>query len=115
MHPDFSGMTTPTLVVAGNADQGGLSVRGAGWWRDAYDVTPSPKALFTAFGGEHASAGISGYEARETTDEHPERVAAIQRFQPPFRSSLYAGDPAWEQAVAAIKADPSPEGVIETN
>ena len=115
MHPDFSGMTTPTLVVAGDADQGGLSVRGAGWWRDAYDLSPSPKALFTAFGGEHALGGIPGYEARETTDERPERVAAIQRLSTAFlRSSLYAGDPAWEQAVAAIRADASPEGMIET-
>ena len=115
MHPDFSDMTTPALVVAGDADQGGLSVRGADWWRDAYDLSPSPKALFTAFGGEHALGGIPGYEARETTDERAERVAAIQRLSTAFlRSSLYAGDPAWEQVVAAIRADASPEGVIET-
>jgi hypothetical protein len=48
MHPDFSTMTAPTLIVAGDNDQGGLTVRGPDWWRDTYDLSPSPKALFTA-------------------------------------------------------------------
>jgi dienelactone hydrolase len=115
MHPDFSGMTTPTLVIAGDADKGGLTMRGPDWWRDAYDLSPSPKALFTAFGGEHALGGIPGYEARETTDERPERVAAIQHLSTAFlRSMLYPGDPAWADAVAALAADAAPEGSIET-
>ncbi len=115
MHPDFSTMTTPSLIVAGDRDKGGLTVRGPDWWRDAYDLSPSPKALFTAFGGEHALGGIPGYEARETTDERPERVAAIQRLSTAFlRSALYAGDPAWQDAVAALAADAMPEGSIET-
>lgn len=115
MHPNFSNITAPVLVVAGDHDQGGLSVRGPDWWRDAYDLSPSPKALFTAFGGEHALGGIPGYESRETTDERPERVAVIQRLSTAFlRSSLYAGDPAWEQAVAAVRAEVPPEGRIET-
>lgn len=115
MHPDFSGMTTPTLVVAGDADKGGLTTRGPDWWRDAYDLSPSPKALFTAFGGEHALGGIPGYEARETTDERPERVAAIQRLTTAFlRSALYPGDPAFSEAAAELAADPAAEGSIET-
>ena len=115
MHPDFSSMTTPTLVVMGDRDKGGLTVRGPDWWRDAYDLSPSPKALFTAFGGEHALGGIPGYEARETTDERPERVAAIQRLSTAFlRSALHPGDPAWNEAVAVLKADAAPEGRIET-
>ncbi|WP_444851304.1 alpha/beta hydrolase family protein [Neoaquamicrobium sediminum] len=115
MHPDFSRMTTPTLVVVGDADSGGLTTRGPDWWRDAYDLSPSPKALFTAFGGEHALGGIPGYEARETTDERPQRIAVIQRLSTAFlRSSLYPGDPAWADAVAALAADAAPEGSIET-
>jgi len=115
MHPDFSGMTTPTLVIAGDADKGGLSTRGPDWWRDAYDLSPSPKALFTAFGGQHALGGIPGYEARETTDERPQRVAEIQRLSTAFlRTSLYPGDPAWADAVAALSASTVPEGRIET-
>ena len=59
--------------------------------------------------------GIPGYEARETADERPERVAAIQRLSTAFlRSSLYAGDPAWEEAVAAVRAEAPPEARIET-
>ena len=115
MYPDFSAMTAPTLVIVGDHDMGRLSTRGAGWWRDAYDLSPSPKALFTAFGGEHALGGIPGYEARETTDERPQRVRAIQRLSTAFlRSSLYPGDPAWADAVAALAADATPEGSIET-
>lgn len=115
MHPDFSRMTAPTLVVVGDADKGGLTTRGPDWWRDAYDLSPSPKALFTAFGGEHSLGGISGYEASETTDERPQRVAMIQRLSTAFlRSSLYPGDSAWADAVAALAADAAPEGSIET-
>ena len=115
MCPDFSTMTAPTLIVVGDHDMGRLSTRGADWWRDAYDLSPSPKALFTAFGGEHALGGIPGYEARETTDERPQRVSAIQRLSTAFlRSALYPGDLAWVWAVAALEADATPEGKIET-
>lgn len=115
MHPDFSAMTTPTLIVAGDHDQGGMTVRGPDWWRDAYDLSPSPKALFTVFGGEHSLGGIPGYEARETTDERPERVAAIQRLSTAFlRSTLYPDDASWREAVAALATDAAPEGRVET-
>ena len=115
MYPDFSTMTAPTLIVVGDHDIGRLSTRSADWWRDAYDLSPSPKALFTAFGGEHALGGIPGYEARETTDERPQRVAAIQRLSTAFlRTALYPGNPAWGQAVAALTGDAAPEGSIET-
>ncbi len=115
MYPDFSTMTPPTLVVVGDHDMGRLSTRGPAWWRDPYDLSPSPKALFTTFGGEHALGGIPGYEARETTDERPQRVAAIQRLSTAFlRSALYPGDPAWTEAVAALTVDAAPEGSIET-
>jgi len=115
MYPDFSAMTAPTLIVVGDHDVGGLSTRGAEWWRDAYDLSPSPKALFTAFGGEHALGGIPGYESREATDERPQRVAAVQSLSTAFlRSALYPGDPAWADAVATLAADTAPEGSIET-
>lgn len=115
MYPDFSAMTAPTLIVMGDHDVGRLSTRGADWWRDPYDLSPAPKALFTAFGGEHALGGIPGYEARETTDERPRRVAAIQRLSTAFlRSALYPGDPAFSETVAALAADAEPEGSVET-
>lgn len=115
MYPDFSTMTAPTLIVVGDHDVGRLSTRGADWWRDAYELSPSPKSLFTTFGGEHALGGITGYEARETTDERPQRVAAIQRLSTAFlRSALYPGDPAFSHTVATLAADAAPEGSIET-
>lgn len=115
MHPDFSTMTTPALIVAGDSDEGGLSVRGPDWWRDAYDLSPSPKALYTVYGGEHSLGGIPGYESRETTDARPERVAAIQSLSTAFlRSMLYADAPDWQEAVAVSAAASPLEGDIET-
>jgi dienelactone hydrolase len=115
MHPDFSGMTRPTLVVAGDNDHGAMTVRGPDWWREAYDLSPSPKALFTAAGGEHSLGGIVNYEARETTDERPMRVAAIQRISTAFlRRALFGEEAAWEAAVDGIMNSTEPEGRIET-
>lgn len=115
MHPDFSTMTAPALMVMGDRDQSRMTARGPDWWRDGYDLSPAPKALFTVFGGEHSLGGIPGYEARETTDERLERVAAIQLLSTAFlRSALDANDPAWCDAVAALSADATPEGRIET-
>lgn len=115
LYPDYSTMTAPTLIVAGDHDHGRLSVRGPDWWRDAYDLSPAPKALFTAFGGEHALGGIPGYEARETTDERPQRVAAIQRISTAFlQSTLYPGDLAFAETIASLTAESAPEGNVET-
>jgi pimeloyl-ACP methyl ester carboxylesterase len=115
LHPDYSAMTAPTLIIAGDHDVGRLSTRGADWWRDAYDLSPSPKALFTVFGGEHSLGGIPGYESRETTDERPQRIAAIQRLSTAFlRSALDPGDPALSDAAMALASVAAPEGRIET-
>ncbi len=114
MHPDFSRMTTPTLVVAGDNDNGALTVRGPDWWRDAYDLSPGEKRLFTVYGGQHSLGGISNYEARETTDESPARVAAIQHLSTAYlHSALYSGNTSWDEAVAAMATRGEPEGRIE--
>jgi dienelactone hydrolase len=113
MHPDFSGMTAPALIIAGDADRGAMTVRGPEWWREAYDLSPAPKALFTLQGGEHSLGGIPNYEARETTDERPRRVAAIQRLSTAFLWSVFRpGDRSWRDAVAEL-ASGIPEGSIE--
>jgi predicted dienelactone hydrolase len=69
---DFSAMTTPALVVAGDKDASAhLTVRGPEWHTDPYFLSPGPKSLLTVFGAEHGLGGVAGYDAAETTDESP--------------------------------------------
>lgn len=99
MHPDFSGMTKPALVVAGDKDISPLTVRGWEWFTDPYTMSPGPKSLLTLYGGEHLLGGISGYLVTETTDENPERVAAVQQLTWAYlRSAFYPEDTAWQEA-----------------
>jgi hypothetical protein len=50
--------------------------------------------------------GISGYDAVETTDENPERVATLRALVWAYlRSQLYVGDTGWDDAVAALEDD----------
>ncbi|URN06384.1 chlorophyllase [Actinomadura madurae] len=97
---DFSTMTTPTLVVAGDKDDSAhLTVQGPDWHTDPYFLSPGRKSLLTLFGAEHGLGGISGYDVAETTDENPERVAAVQHLTWAYlRSELHPGDPAWQTA-----------------
>lgn len=115
MNPDFTGMSTPALVVAGDKDQSALSARGPEWFTDAYFLSPGTKNLLTLFGAEHSLGGITGYASTETTDESPERVALIQRLTWAFlRSAFYPADPSW----SAVSAEPAertdPLGRIES-
>ena len=101
MNPSFADMTTPALVVAGDRDQSLLSVRGPDWFTDPYHLSPGGKSLLTLFGAEHSLGGISGYDAKETTDESPERVALIQRLTWAYlRSALDPEDDSWARASA---------------
>jgi pimeloyl-ACP methyl ester carboxylesterase len=113
--PSFAEMTTPALVVAGDRDVAThLTTRGADWFADAYFLSTGPKSLLTVFGAEHALGGVSGYDAAETTDENPERVAAVQRLTWAYlRSALYPEDQAWPSACAALAGEPDPLGRIE--
>ncbi|OXM50661.1 chlorophyllase [Amycolatopsis thailandensis] len=97
---DFSAMTTPALVVAGDKDASAhLTVRGPEWHTDPYFLSPGRKTLLTLFGAEHGLGGISGYDVAETTDENPERVASVGRLTWAYlRSELYPGDAAWRAA-----------------
>ncbi|ATL29314.1 alpha/beta hydrolase family protein [Streptomyces formicae] len=113
---DFSTMTTPTLVVAGDQDASAfLTVKGPDWHTDPYVLAPGPKSLLTLFDAGHGLGGISGYDVAETTDENPERVAAVGRLTCAYlRSELYPGDRAWQIARDALAAGPDPLGRVES-
>ncbi|MEU6310703.1 chlorophyllase [Streptomyces sp. NPDC047014] len=113
---DFSTMSTPALVVAGDKDDSAfLTVSGPDWHTDPYVLSPGPKSLLTLFEAEHGLGGISGYDVAETTDESPERVAALAHLAWAYlRSELYPGDSAWQTARDALAADPSPLGRVES-
>ena len=113
---DFSAMTTPALVVAGDKDASAhLTVQGPEWHTDPYFLSPGPKSLLTVFGAEHGLGGVAGYDAAETTDEDPGRVAAIARLTSAYlRTELYPGDPAWQAACDELTASPDPLGRVES-
>ena len=113
--PSFQGMTTPTLVVAGDQDASPhLTTQGASWHAYPYFLGPGPKCLLTLYGAEHGLGGIAGYDAAETTDESPERVAAVQRMTWAYlRTTLYPEDTAWPAACAALRNSPNPLGRVE--
>ncbi|MFF0739268.1 alpha/beta hydrolase family protein [Streptomyces sp. NPDC004111] len=113
---DFSRMTTPALVVAGDKDDSAfLTVRGPDWHADPYTLAPGPKSLLTLFGAEHCLGGISGYDVAETTDENPERVTTVARLTCAYlRSALHPKDPAWQRAHEELAASPAPLGRIES-
>ncbi|MFF1343963.1 alpha/beta hydrolase family protein [Streptomyces sp. NPDC058290] len=113
---DFSAMTTPALVVAGDKDDSAfLTVQGPDWHSDPYTRAPGPKSLLTLFDAEHGLGGVSGYDVAETTDENPERVAAVARLTWAYlRTELYPGDCAWPAARDALTDGPDPLGRVES-
>ncbi len=104
MNPNFAAMSTPALVVAGDQDDSPLTVRGPEWMADPYRLSPGGKSLLTVFGAEHSLGGIPGYEARETTDEHPGRVALIQQLTWAYlRDALDVEEASWAAARKALR------------
>jgi predicted dienelactone hydrolase len=116
MNPDFTTMTTRTLVVTGDADDNPhLTVRGPDWHVDPYRHGPGSDALLVLKGGKHGLGGIAGYDAKETDDESPERLAVTQRMTWAYlRSALYEGDDSWAAACAALAAHASAHASVET-
>lgn len=115
MHPSFQELTTPTLVVAGDHDQSKMSTRGPDWFTDAYTHSPGATDLITLYGAEHALGGIVGYEVAETTDENPERVAALQRMSTAYlRTALHVQQDSWPGARDAFHTSSDPIGEIDS-
>lgn len=113
---DFSTMMGTALVIAGDKDLNvHFSDRLSYRW-DAYALSPGTnKTLLTFFGAEHMFGGISGYDAVECTDENPERVATLRAMVWAYlRSTLYPGETAWSDAVAALESRPDPIARVET-
>ena len=114
-HTDFSSMTTPALVIAGDQDLNPMFSDRISYRSDAYSLSPGPKSLLTLFGAEHMLGGVSGYDAAETTDENPERVAALRAIAWAYlRTQLYPGDSAFADATAALAKLPNAIGTVES-
>lgn len=113
---DFSTMTTPALVVAGDKDDSRhFTDVGPDWHADPYRLAPAPKTLVTLSGAEHLLGGISGYDAAETTDESPGRVAALGRLTSAYlRTQFQPGDHAWQAACEALTTGSDPAGRVES-
>ncbi len=111
---DFSTMTAPALVVAGDKDDPRhFTDMGPDWHADSYTLAPGPKTLLTLFDAEHGLGGISGYDAAETTDENPQRVAAVARLAAAYlHTQLHPGDPAWQITCEALTTGPAPVGHV---
>ncbi|OON76633.1 alpha/beta hydrolase family protein [Streptomyces tsukubensis] len=115
MNPSFAELATPTLVVAGDRDQSKMSSRGPDWFTDAYTYGPGATDLLTLFGAEHSLGGIPNWEAAETTDENPERVAVLQRLTTAYlRSALNPSDTSWNRAVSALAETGTAIGRIDS-
>lgn len=112
---DFSSMTSPALVIVGDADfNPNFSLR-KDWRADAYNHSPSPKTLLTVFGAEHIFGGISGWDSNETSDENPARVAEMQRVTWAYlQSALYPEDQAWNVVTAEMAQAGNGFGRLET-
>lgn len=107
-------MSRPFLVVAGDADDSPLTVRGPDWSEDPYRLGPGAEHLLTLVGGEHSLGGIPGYEAAETTDENPARLAAVQQLTWAYlQTALGRDDRAWPDAVDALRSDPDALARVE--
>ncbi|MCX5583948.1 alpha/beta hydrolase family protein [Streptomyces erythrochromogenes] len=113
---DFSTMTAPALVVTGDKDYPRhFTDMGPDWHADPYTLAPGPKTLLTLFDAEHGLGGIAGYDAAETTDENPERVAALARLTAAYlRTRLHPGDNAWQATCEALTTGPDPAGRVES-
>jgi hypothetical protein len=107
-------MTTQTLVVAGDSDVNPhLTVRGADWHADPYHHGPGSDCLLSLFGAKHGLGGFAGYDAKETDDEDPDRLAVTQRMTWAYlRSALYADDPAWPGACKALEEHAGSQGRV---
>ena len=103
--PNFGTMVTPALVMYGDEDSSPyLTTRGADWHADPYALALGPNDLLTLEGAKHGLGGISGWDAGETLDESPERLAVVQRLTWAYLSSqLFDGGSASVEGCRALE------------
>ncbi|MFF3215901.1 alpha/beta hydrolase family protein [Streptomyces sp. NPDC002886] len=113
---DLTTMTTPTLVVAGDKDDSQhWTTMGPDWHADPYHLAPGPKTLLTVFDGEHLLGGVQGHDSVETSDESPDRVAAIAELTAAYlRTAFDLDDKAWQTAQDALTTGPDAFGRVES-
>ncbi len=112
---DLSTLTAPALVVVGAHDASAhLTALGPRWFRGPFEHAPGARTLLTVTGGEHGLGGIAGWDAAETTDEDPDRVAAVTGLTGAWLLSLLRpDDDAWPRARAALLTSDRPAADLE--
>ncbi|WP_208976484.1 hypothetical protein [Polycladidibacter hongkongensis] len=62
--------------------------------------------MLTIAGAKHGLGGIAGYDAAETEDEDPDRLAVVQRSTGAYlRSCLYSDNAGWQEVVNTLQVD----------
>jgi predicted dienelactone hydrolase len=101
---DFSGISTPTLVVCGADDDPHFTPRGPEWHADPFHDAPGADALLTINGVGHGLGGIAGWDARETETEDPDALEATRRLTLAWLRSTFGIEPAaWTLSQSALK------------
>jgi hypothetical protein len=111
---DFTTMSLPTLIVNGDKDINPNFSNQDNWRADGYYLSKGPKSLLTVYGAEHIFGGISGYDALETSDESPERVAFVcESILAYLRTTLNSNDASWSKLEEALNGTSGAKGRID--
>lgn len=116
INPDYSSMTTKNLVVYGDKDLSThFTARDADWHADPYHIAPGSDFLLTLMGGKHGLGGVAGYDAKETDDEDPDRLAITQKMTAAYlKSALYGDEKIWKDACEALGTFASKHAFVES-
>ncbi len=113
---DFSGISTPTLVVCGADDDPHFTPRGPEWHADPFHDAPGADALLMINGVGHGLGGIAGWDARETETEDPNALEATRRLTLAWLRNTLASEPAaWTQSQSALKESAASIAEITTS
>ena len=115
MNPDFGHLYTPSLIVAGDADQSMLSTRGPDWWTDAYRDGPGAGSLLILFGAQHGLGGIHAYGTiPQSAAESPATVTLAQQMTTAYlRTALGIDEASWTRARDALTQQSEPAGRVD--